>query len=569
MHKQEFLSFQSPRKVKRTALKSYKVTNNSNDSRFSYILVFGRIDAMRETFLCLFVLLTAAAFPIAGQVPTSTPIPQPSPVLVQNIGQSLADLQSRIRARLLAPELRRGQVGIKIVSLNSGRVVFEENAEKYFMPASNMKNFTVATALEKLTPDFRFVTSVYAPAAPDSAGLVKGNLRIFGRGDVSISTAFSEGNYYKGLDDLADKIAAAGVKRVDGDLIADETYFTGSPVPGEWEWDDLQWYYGAEISALPVNDNAIDLSVKPGPSGYPCSVKVSPYNPVVRVVNQCTTSAAGTLRTLRIEKKIDRNILEITGSLPVGNAGFSGSVTVSRPAELFVALLKERLAAKGITVTGQTRAINIKPASSLPDTSVEIAKLESPPLSLIAQKTMKPSQNMYTETLLWTLGENSRAAAVIPGGGVAQMSAATSADLGISAVKKFLMEIGVAPDGIIQHDGSGLSRHNLITPAAVVQLYSYMGKRSRFWQAWRESLTIGGVDGTLRNRFKGTRAAGNVRGKTGTIDQVSALSGYVKTASGEELVFSMVVNGINEGLTRTAAMDDIVVNLANFDGRVD
>ena len=176
---------------------------------------------------------------------------------------------------------------------------------------------------------------------------------------------------------------------------------------------------------------------------------------------------------------------------------------------------------------------------------------------------------MYTETLLWTLGENSRAAAVIPGGGVAQMSAATSADLGISAVKKFLMEIGVAPDGIIQHDGSGLSRHNLITPAAVVQLYSYMGKRSRFSQAWRESLTIGGVDGTLRNRFKGTRAAGNVRGKTGTIDQVSALSGYVETASGEELVFSMVVNGINEGLTRTAAMDDIVVNLANFDGRVD
>ena len=106
-------------------------------------------------------------------------------------------------------------MGIKIVSLNTGKVIYEENAEKYFMPASNMKNFTVATALEKLTPDFRFVTSVYAPAAPDSAGLVKGNLRIFGRGDVSISTAFSEGNYYKGLDDLADKIAAAGVKRVD------------------------------------------------------------------------------------------------------------------------------------------------------------------------------------------------------------------------------------------------------------------------------------------------------------------------------------------------------------------
>ena len=146
---------------------------------------------------------------------------------------------------------------------------------------------------------------------------------------------------------------------------------------------------------------------------------------------------------------------------------------------------------------------------------------------------------------------------------------ADSSELGLQAVKKFLIEIGIAPDGIIQHDGSGLSRHNLITPAAVVQLYSYMGKQSRFSQAWRDSLTIGGVDGTLRNRFKGTRASGNVRGKTGTIDQVSALSGYVRTASGEELVFSMVVNGVNETPARTSAMDEIVVNLANFDGRID
>jgi D-alanyl-D-alanine carboxypeptidase/D-alanyl-D-alanine-endopeptidase (penicillin-binding protein 4) len=539
-------------------------------SGFSVILVSGKINAMNRKLLSSFVLLVAAASLAASQTPTPTPspVPQSSPMIVQKPPQTLADLQSAIRARLQRPELRRGQVGIKIVSLTSGKIIFEENAEKYFMPASNMKNFTVATALEKLTPDFRFVTSVYAPSAPDSAGVIKGNLRIFGRGDISISTSFSDGNYYKGLDDLADKIVATGVKRVEGDLIADETYFVGNPVPGEWEWDDLQWYYGAEISALPLNDNAIDLSVTPGPVGYPCSVRVSPFNPIFRVTNQCLTSAAGTLRTLKIEKKVDRNILEITGALPAGNSGFSGSVTVSRPAELFVALLKERLALKGVTITGQTRAVKLKPVGT-PEASVEIAKLESPPLSVIAAKTMKPSQNMYTETLLWTLGENARAAVTIPGGGVAPVSTANSADLGLSAVSRFLNEIGVAPDGIIQHDGSGLSRHNLITPAAVVQLYSYMGRQSKFSQAWRDSLTIGGVDGTLRNRFSGTRAAGNVRGKTGTIDQVSALSGYVKTAAGEELVFSMVVNGVNETRMRTSAMDEIVVNLANFDGRID
>jgi D-alanyl-D-alanine carboxypeptidase/D-alanyl-D-alanine-endopeptidase (penicillin-binding protein 4) len=231
---------------------------------------------------------------------------------------------------------------------------------------------------------------------------------------------------------------------------------------------------------------------------------------------------------------------------------------------LFIALLKERLVAKGVPVTGSVRATKVPSA----DNSLEIAKLESPPLSLIAAKTMKPSQNMYTETLLWTLGEHARTASATPGGGVST-DRSDSSELGIAAVKKFLTEIGVAHDGIIQHDGSGLSRHNLITPSAVVRLYAYMGKESKFSQAWRESLTIGGEDGTLRNRFTGTRASGNVRGKTGTIDQVSALSGYVTTTAGEELVFSMVVNGVNEPRVRTATMDEIVVMLANFDGKID
>jgi D-alanyl-D-alanine carboxypeptidase/D-alanyl-D-alanine-endopeptidase (penicillin-binding protein 4) len=534
----------------------------------------------------LFLFVTLLAASALAQTPTPVPMPTatPSPVASTpaSTTQTIDELKSRIYARLARPELRRGQVGIKIVSMSSGKVVFEQNAEKYFMPASNMKNFTVAAALEKLTPDYKIVTSVYAPSTPDSNGVVR-SLRIFGRGDVSISTAFFPLDaldkdpatgasdemkvYYKGIDRLVDRIVAAGVKRVEGDLIADESYFTGNPVPGDWEWDDLQWYYGAEISALPLNDNAVDLSVMPGPSGAACEVKVSPVNTIIRVVNQCLTTPSGTPRTLRIEKKVDRNILEITGTLPIGNPGFKRPVTVSRPAELFIAILKERLALKGVVVTGQTRAVKTRTSPGEP--AVEIARLESVPMSVIAAKTMKPSQNMYTETLLWTLGEQARLGSTsAPGGGVVQ-STADSADLGISAIKRFLTEIGVAPDGIVQHDGSGLSRHNLITPAAVVQLYTYMGKQSKFSQAWRDSLTIGGVDGTLRSRFSGTRAAGNVRGKTGTIDQVSALSGYVRTAAGEELVFSMVVNGVTEPGVRTSAMDEIVVALANFDGKIE
>jgi len=505
--------------------------------------------------------------------PTPTPVVSPSiPVKRPAFAvETLTGLQSRIRTILARPEIRRGQVGVKIISLNSGKVVFEENAEKYFIPASNMKNFTVATALEKLTPDFRFVTSVYASALPDSAGTVKGDLRIYGRGDVSISTSFSEGNYYKGLDDLADKIGAAGVKRIEGSVVSDDTYFKGSPIPGSWEWDDLQWYYGAEVSALPLNDNAVDLTIRPGPVGYTCTVNLSPYNPVYRVKNLCTTTAAGTTRTLKIVKLLGQNQLEITGALPLGNAGFTGSVTVSRPAELFAALLKQRLEQKGVIVTGQYRTSApgfVLPVESVE--SVEIARLESPPLSLIAAKTMKPSQNMYTETLLWTLGEEERKRIDAPTTSPSTPNIPRdSSELGIGVVKAFLTSIAVAPEGIIQHDGSGLSRHNLITPNAVVQLYTYMAKQSKYSQEWRNSLTIGGVDGTLANRFKGTAAAGNIRGKTGTIDQVSALSGYITTAGGEQLVLSIVVNGVNVTRERTALIDEIAVSLANFNGKID
>lgn len=526
--------------------------------------------------LFLTLVFVAAAVNAQNTKPAATPTPTPSPIPTATptpVVETLESLQSKIRSRILYPELRRGQVGVKIISLNSGKVIFEQNSEKYFMPASNMKNFTVATALEKLTPDYRFVTSVYAASQPDSSGTIKGDLRIYGRGDVSMSMAFYPDQqpdraimragtvdsqyYYNGIDKLAERIAAAGVKRIEGDIIADDTFFRGDAVNGEWERDDLQTYYGAEVSSLGLNDNAFDIWIFPGSAGTACTVKVMPLNPVIRINNLCTTSAASSARTVRIGKRVDQNVIDVTGTLPAGGTAEVDSVSVSRPAELFAALLKDRLTAKGIDVRGRTAAIDASAAK--PTDAIEITKLESPPLSLIAARTMKPSQNMYTETLLWTLGEQARQS----------MGTQASERLGREVVKTFLTSIGIPSDGIIQHDGSGLSRHNLVTPAAVVRLYQYMAKESRYAQAWRDSLTIAGVDGTLKNRMAGTKASGNLRGKTGTIDQVSALSGYVRTASGEELVVSFIVNGVNTGRDRTSMMDDIVVSLANFTGRID
>jgi D-alanyl-D-alanine carboxypeptidase/D-alanyl-D-alanine-endopeptidase (penicillin-binding protein 4) len=278
----------------------------------------------------------------------------------------------------------------------------------------------------------------------------------------------------------------------------------------------------------------------------------------------CTTTAAGTTRTLKVTKLLGQNQLDVTGTLPAGNGGYSNSISVTRPAEFFAAMLKQRLESKGITIAGQFR---VRPTNlpSPPAENVEIAKLESPPFSLIAAKTMKPSQNMFTETILLTLGEEARKRSLTK----TTAPGPDSATLGIAEVNAFLTGIGIPSDGIMQYDGSGLSRHDLITPNAVVTLYTYMAKQSRNAQAWRDSLTIGGVDGTLARRFVGTAAQGNIRGKTGTIDQVSALSGYVKTAAGEELVVSFIVNGVAETRQRTSLMDDIVVYLANFNGKID
>jgi D-alanyl-D-alanine carboxypeptidase/D-alanyl-D-alanine-endopeptidase (penicillin-binding protein 4) len=498
--------------------------------------------------------------------PTATPTPIPTPI------PTVADLQTKIFGIVSRPATQRGQIGIKIVSLDTNKVIFEQNAEKYFMPASNMKSYTVATALEKLSPDFKFVTSVFANSMPDKDGVIRGDLTIYGRGDVSMSMAFTQPNatanqvfqnadYLKVLEPLANKIVASGVKKIEGNLVGDDTYFNDDALPASWEWDDLQWTSGAEISALPVLDNLIDISVKQSSLGSPCVVQFFPFNTQFIIKNTCVTTQKGEKRDLKIVKKLDQNVLEISGSMPLDDRGFRGYITVSRPAKLFVEMLSQLLQQKGVKIKGIARAIEpsekkaLAVASTVPQ--VEITKLESSPLSLIAAKTMKPSQNMFTEVILRTIGEQV---------GDKTDPKKTSSQRGITVVSQFLQSIGIAPDAVIQHDGSGLSRHNLITPASNVQLYTYMA-RSKNFQVWRDSLPIGGIDGTIKTRFLNTLAVNNVRAKTGTIDQVSALTGYVTTVSGEKIVFSIIVNGVNGGRLRTDTIDEIVVALANFNGK--
>ena len=458
------------------------------------------------------------------------------------------------------PELRRGNIGVKIVDARNGSVIYQRNAENYFMPASNMKSYTVATAIETLTPSFRFRTSIYAVNRPDSNGVLQGNLIIYGRGDPSFSSAFSEGNPLARVDQLVDKIVASGVKTINGSVVADETYFNSTSVPYGWEWDDLQWYYGAEVSSLTILDNTIGMTVKPGSVGTSAIFNIDPFNSLVRIKNTTRTTPRGSKRTLRIKKQLDANIFEISGDLPVGNRGFNGRIAVSNPALLFADILTRKLKEKGVNVSNQPRTIDRDDRDQKLDetTHVELASTLSPPLSEIAAKTMKPSQNLYTELLLRTIGERLRQP---------DDQQTTSDKIGSDAVQSLLLRAGVSPRSVIQYDGSGLSRHNLITPDSAVKLYQYMD-RSRFGNVWRNSLTIGGVDGTLRNRFRNTTAQANVRGKTGTLDQVSALSGYVTSKSGKRFTFSVLTNNIPNRRLRNSTIDQIVLLLSNYDGEL-
>jgi serine-type D-Ala-D-Ala carboxypeptidase/endopeptidase (penicillin-binding protein 4) len=494
---------------------------------------------------------------------------------------TLAELQSRIEEIVKQPALEPGFFAVKIVSLDSGQIIFEQSANKFVRPASNMKLYTVATAFDRLTPDYHFITSVYAKEKPED-GKIKGDLIVYGRGDPSIAARFNNGDYFKGINDLADRIVAAGVKRIKGDLVGDESYFNGAPLGSGWEWDDLTWSYGAPVSALSINDNAIDLNVKPADRiGAPVTYTTGPPSAsFLTIINRATTSEKGSRSALRLYRGLGANTLELSGTLPLGDAGWVGGVAIPDPALAFVSMLRDALAKRGVKIDGRVRTVssqtgaNIMPGSfaaavqstadarlmsALPG-PIEIASLQSPPFAEVAAHTLKPSQNQYTELILRTLGRTQPVNST-------DSRIRDDEELGLQTVRSFLHQAGITDNDVELSDGSGLSRNDLISANTTVQLLTFMSKHKYFAQ-FRDALPIAGVDGTLRTRMRGTPAEGNVRAKTGALSSVASLSGYVTTAGGEHLVFSMMLNNYPDAAAvRRDSIDAIAMLLASFTGK--
>ena len=271
--------------------------------------------------------------------------------------------------------------GVKIVSLDSGKILFEQNAAKLFSPASNCKLYTMALALDKLGGDYRIRTSLFSTAKPDKRGTLKGDLIVYGRGDPTINARLNGGDIFAALQPLVAALTNAGVKRISGDLVGDESFFQGPPYGSGWAWDDMNYYYGAEISALTLNDNTLQVVARPGVSnGAPCQLTLVPATSYLVLSNRTQTVAAGGKRDLTFYRPIEQNVVYVSGQMPLDATNYTDDVTMHNPAGLFMAFFREALARNGVKVSGKTRTVNWLDRQVRPldvDKLIELGAVES------------------------------------------------------------------------------------------------------------------------------------------------------------------------------------------------
>ncbi len=403
------------------------------------------------------------------------------------------------------------------------QILVNLDGDRYFIPASNVKLFTTAIALKTLGANYRFATRLMSSNLPNTKGELENGLWIFGSGDPSFRST-------TGLKSLVTQLKNKGVKRINGGVWA-VTSRKSVEVADSWEWSDLQEYYAAIASPFTINENSLNWTIRPTKIGQPAIFEWE--NPELasgwRVENQSiTVSSDSEYRLpeydLQVMRPHDQKVLIITGQVPENAEPELGGVAIPDPEANFLQLLRQELAAQNITVSAN--AANTK---KLPPTQ-DLAIAFSPPVSELIITTNKDSNNLYAELLLRALGD--RFAKVVP---------YESFSGGLMAINQYLESINISRANVLLADGSGLSRRNLTTPRAIVQLLQSVASDHNF----RKSLAISNVDGTLTNRFKNTTAQGLIQAKTGTLTGTIALSGYAHPQNHREVIFSIIINNSN------------------------
>jgi D-alanyl-D-alanine carboxypeptidase/D-alanyl-D-alanine-endopeptidase (penicillin-binding protein 4) len=450
---------------------------------------------------------------------------------------SAQQLQADLAAIFETPQFERSFWSVLVRTDGSNDDLYSLNAAKLMMPGSTMKIVTAAAAAELLGWDHQFETKVVS-VAPVDGGILRGDLAVIGGGDPSISERSDTPGT---LIAIARRLRDAGITRIEGGVIGHDDFFDDKGFGDGWTLDNLPYGYAAAVTALEYNEGSVDLVIRAGAAaGDPVAIDVRPAGSGLQIDNQLVTVAESGTGRLTLHRLPGSSRVVVRGQIPAKAEPFARTASVDNPTAFFVSALRETLIAEGIAVNGD--AADIDDFLAKPDLSAArtLVSHQSPPLRQLAASMMKVSQNQYAELLLKALGGHDKA-------------------------KSVLQSWNVSSDSYVIADGSGLSRYNYITSNALVGILQRLRAEPKHALAFAETLPVAGREGPLSRRLAGTAAAGRVRAKTGTVDNVRAIAGYVDTASGETLAFSIIANNFTIPTSAIdAAADRALVRLATF-----
>lgn len=477
-------------------------------------------------------------------------------VLPGSANDTVQALRADLARALERPGWRSARWSVLAVSLDTGDTLFAREPEAAVTPASNMKLLTTAAALHHVGPDFRYRTLVVADG-PVEGGVLRGDLVLYGTGDPGLSDRFHASREAV-FEMLADRLLAAGIAWVDGDLVGDGSFFEGPLLAEGWDASDLNDWFAAPASALSFNENVVTFRVEPGPAeGTPPIVHTLPENARVPVDLQATTGRGRFL----VKRESPEDPVTMEGAIPAGGREVWRQMTVTDPTRYAVQIFLNVLERKGVGIRGTIRTV-LDPAESVVtgrrlwapairgSAPRVVASHLSPPLIDYLEVVNKRSHNLLAETTLKTLGR------LVEGEG--------SYAAGSRVLERFLADhTGTDTTRVQVVDGSGLSELNRLAAGDLVRLLAWMS-HSQHWEDLWATLPEAGDPRELRRMYR-TAAAGNLRAKTGTIDRVSALSGVVTSAAGERIAFSIIANDVPSTWAAKQIEDRMGVRLAGFE----
>ncbi len=474
--------------------------------------------------------------------------------------QTPAKLGLAIERAINESAFKDSRWGVSVIGLNNGQVLYSLNGDKLFTPASNMKLYTTAVALDLLGGNYRWRTSVYADAQPDANGALKGDLVLYGRGAPDLlSETKNENN--NSLAELANALLQKGVREVTGNVIGDASYFRGEPIGDGWQWNDLQWYFGAEASALSINENQVELSVAPPEkSASMPTIRTTDTTGHMTIFPRMEIVNRGERFKLGIQRGLSDNQVQVWGHFPAGSNGYGAQLSVHDPALWAARLFIDALKRTGIAVAGTAQARDSKTSSTQrfePSHSNELAAVTSQNLFEIIKATNKHSINLNAELILRTLGRERGPMVSDPSGEQERGDAET----GAAIISLWLGRNGIQTTGLAIHDGSGLSRLNLVSPESTARLLIAIW-RTNSGELFRQTLPVAATDGTLRGRLKGLEK--QLSAKTGSLIYDNSLAGYVVAKSGDTFAFSIMCNDQTGPGSSVQVIDQIAELLGNY-----